>query len=35
VASTRVPDSMSADMTRAKELHARLAELAGDGVKPT
>jgi pyruvate dehydrogenase E2 component (dihydrolipoamide acetyltransferase) len=27
--------SMSADMTRAKELHARLAELAGDGVKPT
>jgi pyruvate dehydrogenase E2 component (dihydrolipoyllysine-residue acetyltransferase) len=27
--------SMSADMTRAKELHARLAELAGDGPKPT
>jgi pyruvate dehydrogenase E2 component (dihydrolipoamide acetyltransferase) len=27
--------SMSADMTRAKELHARLAELAGDGTKPT
>ncbi len=28
--------SMSADMTRAKELHARLAELAGDdGSKPT
>ncbi len=27
--------SMSADMTRAKELHARLAELAGDGPKPS
>ncbi len=27
--------SMSADMTRAKELHARLAELAGEGPKPT
>jgi pyruvate dehydrogenase E2 component (dihydrolipoamide acetyltransferase) len=27
--------SMSADMTRAQELHARLAELAGDGPKPT
>jgi pyruvate dehydrogenase E2 component (dihydrolipoamide acetyltransferase) len=27
--------SMSADMTRAMELHARLAELAGDGPKPT
>jgi pyruvate dehydrogenase E2 component (dihydrolipoyllysine-residue acetyltransferase) len=27
--------SMSADMSRAKELHARLAELAGDGPKPT
>ncbi len=27
--------SMSADMTRAKELHGRLAELAGDGPKPT
>jgi len=27
--------SMSADMSRAKELHARLAELAGDGTKPT
>jgi pyruvate dehydrogenase E2 component (dihydrolipoamide acetyltransferase) len=27
--------AMSADMTRAKELHARLAELAGDGPKPT
>jgi pyruvate dehydrogenase E2 component (dihydrolipoyllysine-residue acetyltransferase) len=27
--------SMSADMTRAKELHARLAELAGDGPRPT
>jgi pyruvate dehydrogenase E2 component (dihydrolipoamide acetyltransferase) len=27
--------SMSADMTRAKELHARLAKLAGDGPKPT
>jgi pyruvate dehydrogenase E2 component (dihydrolipoyllysine-residue acetyltransferase) len=26
---------MSADMTRAKELHARLAELAGEGPKPT
>jgi len=27
--------SMSADMTRAKELHARLAELAGEDPKPT
>jgi pyruvate dehydrogenase E2 component (dihydrolipoamide acetyltransferase) len=27
--------SMSADMTRAKELHSRLAELAGDGPKAT
>ena len=27
--------SMSADMTRAQELHSRLAELAGDGPKPT
>jgi pyruvate dehydrogenase E2 component (dihydrolipoyllysine-residue acetyltransferase) len=27
--------SMSADMTRAKELHARLAEPAGEGPKPT
>jgi pyruvate dehydrogenase E2 component (dihydrolipoamide acetyltransferase) len=27
--------SMSADMSRANELHARLAELAGDGPKPT
>ncbi len=27
--------SMSADMTRAKELHGRLAELAGEGRKPT
>jgi pyruvate dehydrogenase E2 component (dihydrolipoamide acetyltransferase) len=27
--------SMSADMTRAQTLHARLAELAGDGPKPT
>jgi pyruvate dehydrogenase E2 component (dihydrolipoamide acetyltransferase) len=27
--------SMSADMTRAKELHARLSELAADGPKPT
>jgi pyruvate dehydrogenase E2 component (dihydrolipoamide acetyltransferase) len=27
--------SMSADMTRARELHGRLAELAGDGPKPT
>ncbi|MDQ2910786.1 MAG: 2-oxo acid dehydrogenase subunit E2 [Actinomycetota bacterium] len=27
--------SMSADMTRAKELHARLAELAGEGPRPT
>jgi pyruvate dehydrogenase E2 component (dihydrolipoamide acetyltransferase) len=27
--------SMSADMTRSRELHARLAELAGDGPRPT
>jgi len=27
--------SMSADMTRSRELHSRLAELAGDGPKPT
>jgi pyruvate dehydrogenase E2 component (dihydrolipoamide acetyltransferase) len=27
--------SMSADMTRARELHARLAELAGEGPRPT